>query len=468
MGELIHIEPAKMPPQAPELEQAVLGACMLEAPALADVADLLPRRAFYVEAHAVLWDAIIYLYHQRCPVDILTVAQECHRRKTLELVGGAFYISQLTNKVASSANVVYHAHLILQAFIGREAIRIGSGLVDRAYDAGTDVFDLLSGAGSEIRLLNEHGVKQARTMAEIMPEVVDNTSPDRGIRMGFDAIDGKMRLEPGTVTIIGARPAMGKTAFMLSAAWRQAKAGHRPYVVEMEMKDSNLATRLACGECRIPVWKAKRRLMDGQDLENLAQWHIAQGEPLARLLVDETASMRVSALAARLDRAKRRNGIDVVWIDYIGLLQPSEKQRPGYDRMTAISNELRVLAKEIDLPFAVLAQLSRPVKGAAVAPPKLTDLRDSGEIEQDAEAVAFLHRPKYYDQSADDTVQFIIAKNRDGEDGFAELDFDGQGIRMIDKGGIVANVPKYDARAGLPSPDNRTEPTRDADEVAPF
>jgi replicative DNA helicase len=114
--------------------------------------------------------------------------------------------------------------------------------------------------------------------------------------------------------------------------------------------------------------------MDGQDIDNLAQWHIAQGEPLSRLLVDETASMKVSALAARLDRAKRRNGIDVVWIDYIGLLQPSEKQRPGYDRMTAISNELRVLAKEIDLPFAVLAQLSRPVKGAAVAPPKLTDL----------------------------------------------------------------------------------------------
>ena len=234
----------------------------------------------------------------------------------------------------------------------------------------------------------------------------------------------------------------------------------------MEMRDSNLATRLACGECKIPVWKAKRRLMDEQDIDTLAKWYIAQGDPLSRLLVDETASMKVSALAARLDRAKRRNGIDVVWIDYIGLLQPSEKQRPGYDRMTAISNELRVLAKEIDLPFAVLAQLSRPVKGASVSAPKLTDLRDSGEIEQDAEAVAFLHRPKYYDQSADDTVQFIIAKNRDGEDGPAELDFDGQGIRMIDKGGITANVPKYDPKDGLPNPDNRTEPT--CDEVAPF
>lgn len=470
MGELraIPLAPSKLPPSAPEIEQAILGACLLSPECVADVADILHPRVFYVPAHSHIWTAIASLYAQRCPIDALTVTQECKRRDTLEAAGGMFEISRLTNGVANSVNVVYHAHLILQCFIGREAIRIGSELMERAYDSTNDVFDLIAGAGSEIRLLNEFGVKQARTMADIMPEVVDNTSKDRGIRMGFDSIDGKMRLEPGTVTIIGARPAMGKTAFMLSSAWRQAKAGHKPYVVEMEMRDSNLATRLACGECKIPVWKAKRRMMDGQDIDTLAQWHIAQGDPLSRLLVDETASMKVSALAARLDRAKRRNGIDVVWIDYIGLLQPSEKQRPGYDRMTAISNELRVLAKEIDLPFAVLAQLSRPVKGAAVSAPKLTDLRDSGEIEQDAEAVAFLHRPKYYDASADDTVQFIIAKNRDGEDGLAEMDFDGQGIRMVDKAGPFAAAPAYDVKAGLPSPDNRTEPRKDTDDVAPF
>jgi len=137
-------------------------------------------------------------------------------------------------------------------------------------------------------------------------------------------------------------------------------------------------------------------------------------------------------------------------VDYIGLLQPSTKQRPGYDRMTAISNELRVLAKEIDLPFAVLAQLSRPVKGAAVKAPVLTDLRDSGEIEQDAEAVAFLHRQKYYDQAADDTVDFIIAKNRDGEDGIATLAFDGPGVRMVDHYAPMG----YPVTDG-PHPDNR-------------
>ncbi len=456
MGELKslgveHIAPAALPPNAPELEQAVLGACMLDPRALAEVADILSPRVFYVAAHTHLWSAIAGMYTQRVPVDIMTVTQECKRRGTLDTVGGPFYISQLTNAVASGANVQYHALLIVQSFIARECIRIGTTMATDAYHAGTDVFDLLAGASSELRMLNEFGAKEARSMDQVVAEVVDDKSTDRGIRTGFDAIDSKLRLEPGTVTIIGARPAMGKTAFMLSSAWRQAKAGHRPYVVQMEMKDRNLAARLVCGETGIPLWKVKRRMLDQQDMDRMAQWHIDNGEATARLLVDETASMRVSALAARLDRAKRRNGIDMVWIDYIGLLQPSEKQRPGYDRMTAISNELRVLSKEIDLPFAVLAQLSRPPKGTSVTAPKLTDLRDSGEIEQDAEAVAFLHRPKYYDASADDTVQFIIAKNRDGEDGLAELEFDGPGVRMKDK----AAFPEH------PLPDNRIETDTD-------
>lgn len=468
MGELrsIPIPPSKLPPSAPEIEQAILGACLLNPECVADVADILHPRVFYGAANGHIWTAIASLYAQRCPIDTLTVTQECKRRDTLEAAGGMFEISKLTIGIGSSANVVYHAHLILQCFIGREAIRIGSELMERAYDSTNDVFDLIAGAGSEIRLLNEFGVKQACTMAEAVADVVDNQAPDRGVRFGFQAIDRHMRLEPGTVTIIGARPGMGKTAFMLSSAYRQAQLGHTPYIVEMEMKSRNLATRLACGECKIPVWKAKRRQMDAQDLEALASWHIAKGDVTARMIVDETPSMKVSALAARLDRAKRRESIDMVWIDYIGLLQPSEKQRPGYDRMTAISNELRVLSKEMDLPFAVLAQLSRPVKGATVSPPKLTDLRDSGEIEQDAEAVAFLHRPKYYDASSDETVQFIRAKNRDGEDGMDELLFDGPGVRMIDKDTFPDAAPAYNVKAGLPSPDNRTEPTRD--EIAPF
>jgi replicative DNA helicase len=347
-------------------------------------------------------------------------------------------------------------------YIKREAVMLGVRLQNIGADPTTDPFDMLASAASDIRLLSEFNGTEARSMSTIIGEVVDENIPDRGVQFGYDAIEQKrIRLEPGTVTIIGARPAMGKTAFMLSCAWRQAQAGHRPFVAELEMKDRNLGRRLVCGESGIPVWKSKRNNLSQWDREQMAKWYVKHGEHIGRILVDEASSMTVSTLAAKVDRAKRKSGIDVVWVDYIGLLQPSTKQRPGYDRMTAISNELRVLAKDLDLPFAVLAQLNRPVKGQAVKPPALTDLRDSGEIEQDAEAVIFLHRPKYYDQAADDNVDVIIAKNRDGDDGIATLLFDGPGTRMLD---YPTHLPTF--APNLPSPDNRIQPDRD--EFAPF
>lgn len=458
-------EPAMMPPSAVELEQAVLGACMLEAHAVADVADILTPEAFYDTRHGVIWGILATMYARRDPIDILTVTMRLRAAGRLDEVGGAFYISTLTNNVASSANVVYHARLIVQCFIGRQIIAIGDRLMKRGYEPTADVFDTLAEAGSEIRILNEHGSGEERNMAQIMGQVVDAHDPDRGIRFGFDAIDQKLRAEPGTVTIIGARPAMGKTSFMLSSAWRQAKLGHRPYVLEMEMRDTNLANRLACGESGIPLWKAKRRMLDMQDMDTRGRWYVENAEALARMVINESASLKVSSLAARLDRARRKQSIDVVWIDYIGLLQPSTRQKAGYDRMTAISNELRVLSKEIDLPFIVLAQLNRPVKGTAVKPPMLTDLRDSGEIEQDAEAVTFLHRARYYDAAADDGVDFIIAKNRDGEDGIAQLMFDGPGVRMLDKvEPLLGQVPTFNPRQGFDA--GRVQPEKD--DLMPF
>ena len=419
-------------PCAPDVEQAVLGACLYTPETVADIADFMRPAVFYDRSHQTIWEAIATMYARRNPIDIVTITSHLRASDKLDEVGGPIYIAKLTNAIASTSNTVYHARILVELHVKREAIRLGMELQKSGADVTKDAFDTLAGISSEIRILNEYGASDERSMAEIMPEVIDNQGPDRGIPFGYPDIDKILRGEPGTMTIIGARPAMGKTAFMLSSAWRQTQGGHTPYIVQMEMKDRNLATRLVCGECGIPVWKAKRKMLDGRDTERMAKWYVDNGADLGRMLINETASMTVSSLAARLDRAKRRKGIDVVWIDYIGLLQPTEKARDAYSRMTKISNELRVLSKEIDLPFIVLAQLSRPVKGAAVKAPVLTDLRDSGEIEQDAEAVAFLHRPRYYDPGESDDVQFIVAKNRDGEDGIAHLTFDGPGVRMLD------------------------------------
>ena len=428
-------------PEATELERAVLGAALFFVDVVPDVADFLAPRMFYDPANAMVWAAILDLYRKRDPIDSLTVTMRLKQAGHLVACGGPIYIAQLTNGVGGTGSVQYHARIIMQHWISREATRIGEALMRRANDHTSDPFDVLTEASAEIRLLNEHSAGTERTMAEIMPEVIDNNGPDRGIPFGYPDIDKMMRAEPGTVTIIGARPGMGKTAFMLSSAKRQAWMGHRPYIAEMEMRDKNLATRLACGECSIPVWRAKRKLMDQHDQAKLSTWFVDHGDHLGRMVINETASMNTASLAARLDRHKRKSGIDVVWIDYIGLMQPNEKQKDAYHRMTKISNELRVLAKDLDLPFIVLAQLSRPAKGSSVSAPKLTDLRDSGEVEQDAEAVAFLHRPAYYDRNADDTVEFIVAKNRDGQDGFAELWFDGPGVRILDKSNFPTPFP---------------------------
>lgn len=452
MNAALRLEEGKPQPAAPEIEQAVIGACLLESAAIADVGDFLRPEAFYVEANALIWNAVLTMYRKRNPIDILTVTTTLKAMGHLERVGGPFYVSQLSNKVASSTNVQYHARLLVQQHMRREQIRVGYALMERGYSETADVFDSLADATSDLRRLNEFGSADARRMSDVMGEAIDREAKDRGVGFGFDALDRRIRIEPGTVTIIGARPAMGKTSFMLSSAWRQAQAGMRPYIVELEMRDQNLARRLACGETGVPIWKVKRGQCNEQDMDALAQWHVTNGDAQARMLIDEAATMTVSSLAARLDRAKRKHGIDMVWVDYLGLLQPSTRVKGPYERMTAISNELRVLSKEIDLPFAVLAQLSRPQKGATVKPPALNDLRDSGEIEQDAEAVCFLHRPKYYDQGAGDEVQFIIAKYRDGSDGMEELLFDANGIRMIDR---PMEAPAFNPRQGFHHPDNR-------------
>jgi replicative DNA helicase len=457
------MEVGKLPPQAPDLEQAVLGAIMLEKTIMADLADVLTEAVFYVDAHRTIYAAVLALRLRREPIDILTVTQELKKRNEIDSVGGAFYITSLTNKVSSSSNVSAHAAILLQMYLFREAIRIGNELTSAGYDANDDPFAVMAAAASEIRVLNENGPANERTMAEIMPEVVDQEIPDRGIRFFYDSIDRKLRAEPGCVTIIGARPGMGKTSMMLSSAKRQAWSGHYPYLAELEMKDRNLAIRLACGECGIPTWKVKRNLLSSEERDVMAKWFVQNADLMARMLINETASITVSSLAARIDRAKRKRNVDVVWIDHFGLLSPSTKEKPGYDRTSAVSGELRIAAKELDLPFIVLCQLSRPIKGSTVRPPMLPDLRESGRIEEDAEAVAFLHRPKYYYPDQDDSVDFIIAKQRDGEDGICNLWFDPQGIRMIDVPHDPGNTPALPASIGqavLP-------PERDDDSV-PF
>lgn len=420
-------------PQAPDLEQVVLGALMLEAACFSEVADLLKPEAFYVEGHQILYRLIQHMHEHGDAVDILTVTNLAKSRGVLETVGGPFYISQLTNRVSSTFHLREHSLIILQKFIAREQIRIGSELIKRGYDESFDVFDNNAEALMEISRLNEWGQAEARSAAEISKEVVDTTEPDRAVPTYFPHLDEFIRLEPGTVTIVGARPGMGKTAFAISLAWRHVKMGGTAYFASMEMRDRGLVNRLICGECGVPVWLAKRRKLSDAQTETMANFAITENKPLLRLLVDEAPCLDTQALQSRVDRAKRKQMASLVIVDYLQLMTVrGEKFKDRYHRVTAVSEQLRIVAKQSGIPWVVISQLNRGDRGA-VRRPSMNDLRESGQIEQDAEGILLLHRPKYYDPQADDTLEVIVAKNRDGKDGIANLWFDGDGIRVVDQ-----------------------------------
>lgn len=429
------LETSKIPPQAPDLEQAVLGAAMLESRAAEDVADILRPEFFYVEANRVIYAAIERLRDRRDPIDILTVTQELRASGDLSTAGGAFYISQLTSKVASSANVQYHARIIAQAYIGREIIALSEEARERAYNPSYDVFDTLSGTGDRIMRLNALGQGSERLASDVADEVVNGNAPDLSVRSHFPDLDRFHRMEVG-VNIVGARPGMGKTAFALSVAWRTIAIGKTPvFFASLEMPAASLVNRLVCGECGVPVWAAKRREHSARDREAMGRWHVTNGEHLSRLVIDDTAALDTASLSARVDRAKRTHGVGLVIVDYLQLLNVrGEKFKDRYSRVTAVSERLRILAKESGIPVMALSQLNRSsAKDGSHRRPSMADLRESGQIEQDADTILLLHRENYYDKNAPNDLEVIVAKNRDGEDGIVTLGFDGTGARVVDK-----------------------------------
>ncbi len=448
MSAVLKLEEARLQPQALEMECAVLGALMLERDAYSEVADVLRSEAFYDTANGIIYALISDLHRRGDPVDILTVTQAAKARGCLADIGGPVHVAELTNGVASGANIRYHAMIVVQKFMAREAIRIGIELQRQGYADTTDVFDMLAGAAGDIMHLNEFASPSDRSAAEIAREVVDTTEPDRGVPTHYPDLDRIFRMEPGTVTIVGARPGMGKTAFAVSLAWRHARMGGSVFFASMEMRDRGLVNRLICGESGVPVWKAKRRQLNGEQTQRMASFAIDHHAALERLRIDETAAMDTQSLAARIDRSKRKRGTTLVVVDYLQLMNVrGERFKSPFDRVSGVSEQLRIIAKQCDLPLVVLSQLSRGEKGA-VRRPSMTDLRQSGQIEQDAEGILLLHRPKYYDRTAGDELEVIVAKNRDGGDGVVNLLFDGEGIRVVDGPPQGMQVPHPDNRIG--------------------
>jgi replicative DNA helicase len=426
------IEHGKLPPQAIDLEEAVLGALMLEKEALNTAIDILQPKSFYKESHQKIFSCIQDLFIKSDPIDILTVTQELKKRGELEIVGGAYFVTQLTNRVASAANIEAHARIISQKYIQRELIRISSEIITDAFDETTDVFNLLDKAEANLFSVAEGNLKKGHeSMSELVRSAMkqiekakNNENGVIGVPSGFTALD---RVTSGwqnsDLVIIAARPAMGKTSYVLSLA-RDAAVDFKKSVAvfSLEMSSIQLVTRLISGEAEISSEKLRSGNLRADEIQQI---HSKINDLTnAKIFIDDTAGLSIFELRAKARRLKAKHDIDLIIIDYLQLMTGGGDHKNGNreQEISMISRSLKSIAKELNIPVLALSQLSRAVESrGGDKKPQLSDLRESGSIEQDADMVQFIHRPEYYGllEDADgnptrNVANIIIAKHRNG------------------------------------------------------
>ncbi|MCC6251019.1 MAG: replicative DNA helicase [Bacteroidia bacterium] len=445
-------EVGKLPPQAPDLEEAVLGALLIEKNALIQVVDMLVPEAFYVEAHSKIYKAILELWKERQPIDILTVTNQLKKSGELEIIGGAYYISKLTNRVASSANVEYYSRIVLQKYIQRMLIQTSTQTIREAYEDSTDVLELLDKAERELFAIAENNIKRNySSMSELLQEAIRQIEKARdqedgisGIPSGFTALDkvtaGWQRSD---LIILAARPGMGKTAFVLALARNAAIDFKKPVAFfSLEMSSVQLVTRLISGETGLKADLLKRGQLEDHQWQQLHTQITKLAD--APLFIDDTPALNVFDLRAKLRRLKSEHNIELAIIDYLQLMTAGNEGRGNREQeVSTISRSLKAIAKELNIPVIVLSQLNRQVEVRGGANnskrPQLGDLRESGAIEQDADMVMFIYRPDYYQINQDaegrdlrGLAQIIIAKHRNGSLEDVDLRFVSENAKFTD------------------------------------
>lgn len=434
-SDLTNLVYGKIPPQARELEEAILGAMMLEKGAFDDVIEILKPECFYVDAHQKVFKAMQSLAAQSLPIDLLTVVEELKKREELELVGGPYFVTKLTNSVVSSANILTHSRIVLQKFIQRELIRISGEIIGDAYEDSTDVFDLLDSAeGKLFEITNNHLRKNFDDIQSVLVKTIDRIEELRkrddditGVPTGFASLDNiTYGWQPSDLIILAARPSVGKTAFALNLARSAAMHPTKPTGVgffSLEMSSSQLVQRILSAESGIWLEKISRGKLEEHEMQQLYKKGINKLSK-APIYIDDSAALNIFELRAKCRRLVNKHNVGMIIIDYLQLMSGSADRNSNREQeISKISRDLKGLAKELQIPIIALSQLSREVEkrkeGNKI--PQLSDLRESGAIEQDADMVMFLYRPDYYDittnEMGEDTrghTEVRIAKHRNG------------------------------------------------------
>ncbi len=422
----------KLPPQAPEFEEAILGAIMLDKEALKDGMETLKAKHFYVDAHQYVYECMLDLYNENQPVDILTVTEKLKVKGFLDIVGGPYFIAKLTSRVSSAANMQYHAHIVIQKFIQRELIRISGTTITEAFEDSTDAFKLLDATEKDLYEVKNDGMKRSyQEISTIMNQAilqieanVEKKDGLTGVPSGLKTLDHiTAGWQKSDLIILAARPGMGKTALALSMLRNAAVDFQKSVAIfSLEMTATQLVTRLIASESGLNSEKLKKGQLEEHEW---AQLHTKiQKLSKAKIYIDDTPSLPIFELKAKCRRLHSKHNIEMIVIDYLQLMRGEDRTNKNGNReqeISYISRSLKALAKELNIPIIALAQLSRDVeKRGGDKKPQLSDLRESGSIEQDADIVGFIWRPDYYKLSSDvyehdkSMAEIMISKHRNG------------------------------------------------------
>lgn len=428
---IINLERGKLPPQAIELEEAVIGAMMIDKKGIDDVIEILKPDVFYKIEHQLIFSAIQKLFENTQPIDLLTVSNQLRTDGKLEMIGGDYYLIRLTQKVSSSAHVEFHSRVLLEKFILRKLIEISSSVIEKSYDETTDVFELLDFSESKLFEITDGGIKRSYSDSNtLVREAIDKIKAMSekegmsGIPSGFEKVDKiTSGWQDSDLVIIAARPGMGKTAFVLSMARNMSVERQIPTAVfSLEMSNVQLITRMISSETGISSEKLRKATLADHEWKQL--YSKVKSLEDAPLYIDDTPALSIFDLRAKARRLVSQHDVKLIIIDYLQLMTLGGGKSSGNreQEISTISRSLKSIAKELNIPVIALSQLSRSVETRGGSKrPLLSDLRESGAIEQDADIVSFIYRPEYYklDVWDDGTpcegqAEFIIAKHRNG------------------------------------------------------
>ena len=459
---------ARIPPQNLEAEQSILGGLMLDREALDQVGDLLLAEDFYKPAHQKIYNAIKELHSKGQPIDIITVTNVLQGEGSMEMVGGPEYLISLLDKTISSANISSHAKIVKDKATLRRLITINSQLIEKAYNQEfVDVESFVDQAESEIFKVSENktqtglvgSMEIVKASIQKIEELYKNKAEITGIGTGFKKLDEMTAgLHPGEMTIIAARPSMGKTAFSLNIAQHVALRLKKtvPYF-SLEMGKESMMMRMLSAESKVSMSEIRNGRIQDSAWPKLINAASALSE--ASIFIDDTPGVSPIEIRSRARRLKAEHGLDVIMIDYLQLMSMKQKYSSREQEVAEISKSLKAIAKELQIPVIALAQLNRGVEGRTEKKPMLSDLRESGSIEQDADVIMMLYRDDYYDKENPDKqghAEVIVGKQRNGATGPVKLRFDAQYNRFRDAepeaggGGAAAMFPPPQAPPPMP------------------